>query len=752
MIPSLKGVLGRVASAVRGSRATSSAIVSSRASRTGSQLTSGSGLGSLGGLASLAPQLPAGYETYRRMRRDPTIALARALAVAPVVAGKWTVEADADVPQEVRGWIDKQFLTVRELLLETILKHGYVDFGHQGFELVWGLDAEGRQCIVRFKPLLPDITEILIDDHGGLAGLRQRDVVLTGVNAMLVSFGGEGSDLHGEPLLENVREVWNDWRKANAVAARYDRKIAGAYLLLHYPSFGQGIDQNGAKLDNVYLAQRILDKLEAASGVAVGDVPSELAPGQDPNQTAWRLEVQGSAGGQQQGFVDRLRYLDSLKVRGMLLPERAILEGQHGTLAESQSQGDLAFLQAELVHHHVTREINRQAVDPVLEANWGPAYRGKVRLEASPLSSDNLGFLRQLVTQVLSDPKDFADLLHRADWPSIFDAVGLPQTKAASPSPFGLSTIASAIGRLQREATDLTEVPTQLQDHRQGHYRARSPQEHLAVQPQNAHIERVGLDVPHLACYRADQPRGEDGKWIKEDSNDVQDPLSLFYPWHKHKDWTQISEERMDGNKTSKDNINKNDRFWSTWQATMERDGQRVTRTYRQVRANTIVVQLVVLGNLQTKAFPPFDVAPEDAGVRVGTITCGGSVYNSGHPNLIKGFPDIRGAIGSGQGAGLKKEREYLAGLNQKQGLHVSTAEQDMNAGKGNSREAFLGLVEEAWTKAVDEAKEMVQVKKASPGDLPGMPTNGPFNPMRVVFAADVSRDSLILLRKSDLA
>jgi hypothetical protein len=420
----------------------------------------GTGLGLLGGPASWAPRLAAGYETYRRMRRDPTIALARALAIAPVVAGKWTVEADADVPQEVRGWIDKQFLTVREPLLETILKHGYVDFGHQGFELVWGLDAYGRQCIVRFKPLLPDITEILLDDHGGLAGLRQREVELTGVNAMLVSFGGEGSDLNGEPLLENVREVWNDWRKANAVAARYDRKIAGAYLLLHYPSFGQGIDQNGATLDNVYLAQRILDKLEAASGVAIGDVPSELAPGQDPNQTAWRLEVQGSAGGQQQGFVDRLRYLDSLKVRGMLLPERAILEGQHGTLAESQSQSDLAFLQAELVHHHVTREINRQAVDPVLEANWGPAYRGKVRLAAAPLSSDNQAFLRQLVTQVLSDPKDFADLFRRADWSSIFDAVGLPQAKSSSAASSDSPTMLSAIGQLQREALEGVDGPT----------------------------------------------------------------------------------------------------------------------------------------------------------------------------------------------------------------------------------------------------------------------------------------------------
>ncbi len=145
MIAKLKGVLGRLASAVRRSGATGSARVSLPAGRTGPQVIGPTGLGSLGGCAWPAPRMPAAYETYRRMRRDPTIALARALAVAPVVAGKWSVQADADVPQEVRGWIDKQFLSVREPLLETILKHGYVNFGHQGFELIWGLDADGRQ-------------------------------------------------------------------------------------------------------------------------------------------------------------------------------------------------------------------------------------------------------------------------------------------------------------------------------------------------------------------------------------------------------------------------------------------------------------------------------------------------------------------------------------------------------------------------------------------------------------------------------
>jgi hypothetical protein len=117
-------------------------------------------------------------------------------------------------------------------------------------------------------------------------------------------------------------------------------------------------------------------------------------------------------------------------------------------------------LQAELVHHHVTREINRQAVDPVLEANWGPAYRGKVRLAAAPLSSDNQAFLRQLVTQVLSDPKDFADLFRRADWSSIFDAVGLPQAKSSSAASSDSPTMLSAIGQLQREALEGVDGPT----------------------------------------------------------------------------------------------------------------------------------------------------------------------------------------------------------------------------------------------------------------------------------------------------
>ena len=49
-------------------------------------------------------------------------------------------------------------------------------------------------------------------------------------------------------------------------------------------------------LDNVYLAQRILDKLEAASGVAIDDVPSEPAPGQGPQPDRLASEGDGRSG------------------------------------------------------------------------------------------------------------------------------------------------------------------------------------------------------------------------------------------------------------------------------------------------------------------------------------------------------------------------------------------------------------------------------------------------------------------------
>ena len=92
MIAKLNRILGRLAGAVFAPRATGFASASNGRTvvgrianpshdpssppngRTGPQVIGVNGAGVLGGPAWPLPRLGAGYETYRRMRRDPTIA------------------------------------------------------------------------------------------------------------------------------------------------------------------------------------------------------------------------------------------------------------------------------------------------------------------------------------------------------------------------------------------------------------------------------------------------------------------------------------------------------------------------------------------------------------------------------------------------------------------------------------------------------------------------------------------------------
>ena len=238
---------------------------------------------------------------------------------------------------------------------------------------------------------MQDITEILVNECGTFAGLKQSKVVLPVQNCLLLSFRVEGTDWYGTPLLENARETWNDWRDANRGAARYDRKVAGAHWVVRYPQ-RQEIDATGRTRESADMAQEVLSTLEASGSIALLNEPTAGDPA-NPSQQ-WLIELLEDAGGRQPTFVERLRYLDSLMARATLIPERSVLEGQYGTKAEAGEQIDLALTHADLAHRHVTRLVNWHAVDQLLAINWGDEYRGTVRLVASPIRDAKLQYVR----------------------------------------------------------------------------------------------------------------------------------------------------------------------------------------------------------------------------------------------------------------------------------------------------------------------------------------------------------------------
>lgn len=376
----------------------------------------------------LGKAAPASYATYRRMRKHPTIALARALSIAPIVSADWSVEKrDKDVPDDWVGFIRDQLMPIREPLLQGALEGG-CDFGHQPWEKIFALTNDGLIGLRKLKPLLHDITAIVVDRaNGEFRGFKQTDDVLLPLeNSLLIPFRVEGTAWHGEPLLENARLAWDDWLASNRGAKKYDEKIAGSHFVVHFPQ-GESEDQTGTMVANHVLAQTILDTLEASGSIAVPNIVAayvaELSTDKEP---AWEIEILSDSSPRQASFGDRMEYLDAQMARAMLIPERSVLQGRHGTQAEAGEHIDLALTHADLTHRYVTRLVNWHLVDQLLAINHGQAARGAVYLVAAPIRDAKLAFLREVYKAFLGDPTAFLKEFGLIDIAALRGMLGVP--------------------------------------------------------------------------------------------------------------------------------------------------------------------------------------------------------------------------------------------------------------------------------------------------------------------------------------
>lgn len=371
------------------------------------------------------------YKTYRQMLTDPTIALARMTVTAPILAGSWSYEAADEAADEQVEFIRQNADPRREFLLAAALRS--LDYGWAAFEKVFEVEG-GRLVLRRIKPLLHDITEVLIDQATGrFAGLLQRGrVVIPLEKSLLFTHNQEADDYYGKPRLENCRASWQSWQQADEAAGRYDRKVAGVIPVVHYPTHPAVIrDRDGRERPVHEVALELVNSICAGKGLAVpNEVPlADDRDGVGPERRRWIVELLEDKGSRQPGFIERLRYLDSLKMRGYLRPERIALEGQHGTLAEAGEHGDLALTDGDMIHQELVRVINWHLVDQLLELNFGRQARGSVWIAPAPLQDAKLLTARKIIDQWAATPDGREDLRLWLDMDAILDLVALPKSE-----------------------------------------------------------------------------------------------------------------------------------------------------------------------------------------------------------------------------------------------------------------------------------------------------------------------------------
>jgi hypothetical protein len=376
--------------------------------------------------------LPASYQTYRAIRKHPTVAMARALSAAPILAGKWSTKAKDGVPDEMVMLIQDEIIAKRREYLRAA-GFGRIDFGWVSFEKVLKVRTDGFWGLEKLKPLLQDMTTIVVDQYGRKIGVKQRitqEIFLGMDQCVILSFDVEGTDWYGNSLLENARLTWNDWMEANEGAKRYDAKQAGALFVVHYPS-GETEDESGTLRPNTELASEMLVTMQSSGGLTI---PGQIQQTPDGEEQAWRIEILSDASGQQPTFIARLDYLDKMLCRALLQPERSILEGQNGTRAESEVQGDLAILNAQQTNEDVVDGLNKQVVGPLLAVNYGEEYRDAVEIEAAPLVDDKLSFLKEVYRTILAIPDGGLAESSAIDMDALKDRIGIPKASEVDDS------------------------------------------------------------------------------------------------------------------------------------------------------------------------------------------------------------------------------------------------------------------------------------------------------------------------------
>lgn len=388
---------------------------------------------STAGVPGFAAPDPGTFATYRAISSHPTVALAMRIVTAPVIANAWgwrsTNAAPAEAVEFARSNIDPMRVAMQTHGMAALV------FGFAAFEKVWAIDG-GHIKLQTLKPLLPEMTSVLLDSSGDYWGLQNkvagqppRD--LPASKCFLYTYDGECGNAYGRSRHENIRATWSMAQQTATRLAQYQKKVAGVIAQLHYPE-GMSRDAAGVERGNDLIAQEILEAVSMGKSVRF---PNLFASVEDPTAAAalagksqWVLSQFDPGGSDYSGgLLNALGYYDKLLFRGWLRPERVGLEAAHGTRADAMEHSETAIVDSELIAQDFAASLNRQVVDDLLEQNYGQSARGTVWIEPSPISDTRNDNARALLTTLLAHPTAASAVVNQIDIPALLDDLDMPR-------------------------------------------------------------------------------------------------------------------------------------------------------------------------------------------------------------------------------------------------------------------------------------------------------------------------------------
>jgi hypothetical protein len=375
------------------------------------------------GVPSRVPRPPLTYNTMRMMSMHSMLAFIFANIVKPITAAPYTVEVNPALIES--GTVGGEELDKRKKMIEAAFKPHVkgairaacraIQFGHWDQEVVY--DAkDGFLAPARFKSFLPWEVQLQQDPYRDFAGLKYgsefRDAryVYHHVN------DPELDPIFGYSRHANVLPEWWDKLQHALMISSLGDKATKIVPIVKGPT-GKQANADGTTSSGLEVAKKIAAALANREAVFMPQYifdDSDI----DPNKpemakfTAFDIDTVelDDSGPAMEALLSMITYDDVSMSRGWHQPERASMEGSHGTKAEAGVHKVGGIEDAESVCGDAYDSLNRGPLDQTLVANFGPGAEGSVYLKPAQLQDADKAFKQDFI-KTLATTQETAPLV-----------------------------------------------------------------------------------------------------------------------------------------------------------------------------------------------------------------------------------------------------------------------------------------------------------------------------------------------------
>jgi len=368
--------------------------------------------------------------TYEKMRMDPQISLATALIELPILAQNFRIDCIDETQAAV---VDYAIRPIYRQLIKDMLRA--IQFGFATGEKVWEQiklkiireDEEGGRSVIfnryavvpkKIKFIHPKSARIIRDektedvayvtqtqDYYGGDGKRTPKVKIQ--DMIWFALDAEYGNFFGSSRYKNVYQAWYWYQIVMQFMLRYLER-RGAPAAVGKAPLGSTTKADGTKVSNIDVILNAANALISNSAVAI---PSKHDKHGNPEWDISLLEDQ------QRGelFLDTLKTLNVLKLRGLFVPDKVATSDGSSTNATTEGHTDVHLLNEEALIQMIQDCLNRQLIPDIIEANFPPSKRLPCTIKIERLNYSKRTLLKEVMLRMIMM---YSGSIKDGNWPT----------------------------------------------------------------------------------------------------------------------------------------------------------------------------------------------------------------------------------------------------------------------------------------------------------------------------------------------